>query len=125
MNPYARQAKEYRYQEVMGASPIGLIIIAYEATIAACRRQDLEGTSRALSALRNSLNFEHREIASKLFSIYVWCGDLARAGKWEEAAGILDDLRAAWVQGEQQMSVSRQAAAEAVFTAGQAPVPAL
>ncbi len=125
MNPYARQANEYRYQEVMGASPIGLIIITYEATIAACRRQDLEGASRALSALRNSLNFEHPEIASKLFSLYVWCGDLSRAGKWDEAAAILDDLRAVWVQAERQMSVSRQAAAEAVFTAGQPPVPAL
>lgn len=125
MNPYARQAKEYRYQEVMGASPIGLIIIAYDATIAACRRQDLEDTSRALSALRNSLNFEHPEIASKLFALYVWCGDLSRAGKWGEAAGILDDLRTVWVQAERQMNVSRQAAAEPVFTAGQQPVPVL
>lgn len=121
MNPYTRQAKEYRYQEVMGASPIGLIVISYDAAIAACRRQDLETASRALSALRNSLNFEYREIASRLFALYMWCSDLAREGKWDEAVEILSELRAAWAQAERQMS-ARQVE-EPVFAGQPQAVP--
>ncbi len=107
MNPYNRQAKEYRTQEIMGASPIGLIVIAYDAAIAGCRRQDLAQATRALSALRNSLNFEHGEIASRLFALYVWCADLARDGKWEEAIEILAELRNAWAQAEKQLAATR------------------
>ncbi len=108
----------------MGASPIGLIIITYDVAIAACGRHDLAGTSRALSAMRNSLNFEYHEIASKLFALYLWCADLARAGKWDEAVEILNDLRGAWVQAEQLMAVSQQAVAESAFLFQQQSAPA-
>ncbi len=113
MNPYNRQAKEYRYQEIMGASPIGLIVIAYDAAIAGCRRQDLARATRALSALRNSLSFEHGEIASRLFALYVWCADLARDGKWGEAIEILGELRNAWAQAERQLVAARPEAVSA------------
>ena len=109
-NPYNRQAKEYRYQDVMGASPVRLIIITYDAAIAACHRRDLVAGTRALSVLRNTLNFQYAEVANGLLALYLWCADLLREGKWGEAVTILTELREAWAQAEQQMSAAEKAA---------------
>jgi flagellin-specific chaperone FliS len=103
-NAYSQHAKEYRFQEVMGASPIRLIIIAYEVAITSCQRHDLQRTAEALSVLRNSLNFKHGEIAGRLFAIYVWCADQARTGHWDDAITALNELREAWLQAERQMA---------------------
>lgn len=103
-NPYARHAKEYRYQEVMGASPVRLIIIAYDVAITACQQHDLKRATEALSVLRNSINFKHGEIAGRLFALYIWCADQARAGQWEDAIKILSELRDAWIQVERRAS---------------------
>lgn len=108
-NPYQRQAKEYRYQEVMGANPMRLIIITYDAAIAACHRHDLVAGTRAIAVLRNSLNFQYAEIANGLLALYLWCADLLREGKWGEAITLLTELRGAWVQAEQQMAAADNA----------------
>lgn len=107
INPYARQTREYRYQEVMNASPIRLIIITYDVAITACQQGDLNRTTQALSVLRNSLDFKYAEVANRLFALYLWCADLARAGKWDEAAKILTELRESWVQAERQMAATQ------------------
>ena len=108
-NPYHRQAKEYRYQEVMGASSMRLIIITCDAAIAACHRRDLVAGTRALAVLRNSLNFQYAEIANGLLALYLWCADLLREEKWEEAVTILAELRGAWAQAEQQVAAANNA----------------
>lgn len=109
-NPYNRQAKEYRYQEIMGASPVHLIIITYDAAIVACHHHDLVAGTRALAVLRNSLNFQYPE-ANGLLSLYLWCADLLRDEKWDEAITILNELRGAWAQVEQQMAAADKAMA--------------
>ncbi|MBM4423071.1 MAG: flagellar protein FliS [Chloroflexi bacterium] len=108
-NPYVRQAKEYRYQEIMTASPVQLLIIAYDVAIGGCQTRDLERTTHALSVLSNSLDFSQRELAYRFHSLYQWCGELARQGKWDEAAAILRDLRNAWAQADQQTNTARAA----------------
>ena len=52
--------------------------------------------SRALGVLRDSLDYSQGEIASSLLKLYIYCGDLVRDGQWNEAAGILSELREAW-----------------------------
>jgi flagellin-specific chaperone FliS len=106
-NPYARQAREYRYQEVMNASPVRLIIITYDVAITACQQGDLNRTTQALSVLRNSLDFKYSEVSNRLFALYLWCADLARTGKWDEAVKILSELRESWIQAEHAMAASQ------------------
>lgn len=91
-----RGIQEYRYQDIMSASPLRLVIMAYDAAIIGCEQRDLIKTTRALAVLRDALNFDYAEIAGRLFSLYEWCADLARKGQYDEAARILRELRDAW-----------------------------
>lgn len=91
-----RGLQEYRYQDIMSASPLRLILITYDVAITACAQRDLIKTTRALAVLRDALNFDYAEIAGRLFSLYEWCADLARKGQYDEAARILRELRDAW-----------------------------
>lgn len=91
-----RGIQEYRYQDIMSASPLRLIIITYDVAIAACAQRDLIKATRALTVLRDALNFDYAEVAGRLFSLYEWCADLARKGHYDEAARILRELRDAW-----------------------------
>jgi len=91
-----RSLQEYRYQDVMNASPLRLIVMTYDAAIAACGRHDMIKTTQALAVLRDALDFDYAEIAGRLFSLYEWCADLARQGRYDEAARILRELRSTW-----------------------------
>lgn len=113
--------QEYRYQEIMNASPLRLIIITYDVAITACAQRDLSKTTRALAVLRNALNFDYAEIAGRLFSLYEWCADLARKGQYDEAARILRELRDAWAACL-PTAVSSQRSAAGLPTASQPAV---
>lgn len=90
----------YRKHQVEGADPLQCILLAYDAALAACARQELGRALEALSVLRGGLDFSvgGGEMASRLLSIYLYCEDLARQGKLGEAGRILRELREAWAQ---------------------------
>ena len=94
---------EYRQQDVMGASPIHLIVLVYDQAIKACGNQDFAKATKAISILRDALDFDYGEIASNLFGLYQWCLDCIRVGDFDAASNILSDLREAWVAAENQM----------------------
>lgn len=100
--PYRNQ--EYRTNEVMGASPLQLVIMAYDVAIRACHTQDFEKSTRAISLLRDALNFDYPEVALGLFRIYQWCLDCLRQGDYESAAKSLIELRNAWKATEASLS---------------------
>lgn len=100
--PYRNQ--EYRTNEVMGASPLQLVIMAYDVAIRACHQQDFEKATRAISLLRDALNFDYPEVAIGLFRIYQWCLDCIRQGDYESAAKSLTELRGAWKATEDNLS---------------------
>jgi flagellin-specific chaperone FliS len=98
------QSSEYRFQEVMGASPIRLVIMSYDVAIQACQQRDFSRATRAISVLRDALNFDYDETAMTLFGLYQWCLDCIRKDDYQEAVNILTDLRDAWVTAEQQIA---------------------
>jgi len=92
-------AQTYRMNQINSASPLDLILITYDVLLTSCGQRDLERTTRALSLLRNALDFSYdANIAMGLFRLYQYCADLARKGKFDEAAHIIRELRATWAQ---------------------------
>lgn len=106
---------EYRQQDVMGASPIRLVVMAYDLAIRACEQQDFEKATRAISVLRDALDFDHAEVSVGLFRLYQWCLDCLRKGDFASAGSTLRELREAWYTAEQRMSGTGRTVAEPSF----------
>jgi flagellin-specific chaperone FliS len=104
MNPQTQISQKYREQQVQSAGPVERLLIVYDVALLACAKRDLERLSRALGVLVEGLNFEYAEIANRLLAIYQWCGELGRKKQYEEAAGILRELRETWTVVTQQQS---------------------
>jgi len=98
--------QEYRTQDVMSASPVRLVIMAYDVAIRACRQQDFERATRAITLLRDALNFDYAEVATGLFRLYQWCLECLRAGDYQSALNVLVELREAWAEAEKKMSAA-------------------
>ena len=96
-------ANEYRQNDIMGASPIRLVVIAYDLAIAACEQKNLFKATKAIGVLRDALDFDV-EMSVQLFSIYQWILEKIRGGEWQEASRNLKELREAWVVVEKQTS---------------------
>jgi flagellin-specific chaperone FliS len=96
-------AQEYRQQQVMGASPVHLIVMAYDVAIRACEQEDMARATQAVSLLRDSLDFEHAEMSVGLFRLYQWCLDCIRHDNYAGALQTLRSLREAWAAVDQQL----------------------
>jgi flagellin-specific chaperone FliS len=109
----AYRSQEYRQQEVLGASPLHLVIMAYDLAIKACEQQDFEKAVKTISALRDALDFEYPEVSTGLFRIYQYCLDSLRQGDFSGVGNTLKDLREAWstVEKKQFSASSSQARA--------------
>jgi flagellin-specific chaperone FliS len=105
------RSQEYRFQEVTGASPVHLVVMAYDVAIRACEQEDYERATRAINMLRDALNFDYADTAMGLFKLYQWCLDCIRTQNYAEAMRTLRELRDAWAAVEKQLSpFSAQAA---------------
>jgi flagellin-specific chaperone FliS len=93
----AYRTQEYRNQDVMGASPIRLVVMAYDVAISACESQDFIRATKSVSLLRDALNFDYSDVAVGLFSLYQWCLDCIRQGDYTGALQTLRELRSAWM----------------------------
>ena len=100
------QHNEYRNQDVMGASPIRLVIMAYNLAINACEEKDFARATKAITVLRDALNFDYPEVSVGLFRLYQWCLDCIRQGDYPNAAHTLVELRDAWISGEKSLHPS-------------------
>jgi flagellin-specific chaperone FliS len=119
----AYQAAKYREHDIMNASPIHLVVMVYDVAIAACEEKDLTRATRAISVLRDALNFDYQEAAG-LFRLYQWVMDCMREGDYENALSVLHELRDSWstvenrlsgnvptTDGQQQPSATKEASA--------------
>lgn len=97
MNPQVA-LRSYQQNQITSASPLQLVLMAYDVALVGCARRDLMKTTRAINTLIKSLDMEQGEIALGLYRLYQYCNDLARKGQYDEAARILRELAGAWVQ---------------------------
>ena len=89
-------ARSYRQNSVMTSDPLKLILMVYDRAIYGCHQRDLSVAGPAITELMNSLNMDVAPIAGNLLAIYDYCSRLTRAGQYEEATTILQDLRDTW-----------------------------
>jgi flagellin-specific chaperone FliS len=98
---------QYRNQDVMGASPLRLVIMTYDLAIRSCEKKDFTKSVTTISALRDALDLDYPEVSMGLFRLYQWCMDCIREGDYESAIRTLTELREAWKMTEQTI-VARQ-----------------
>jgi len=89
----------YRMNQINSASPLDLLLMAYDAALIGCGQRDLKRTTKALNVLRDSLDFSYdQDIAMGFFRLYQYCADLARKGEFDEVSQILRELRDSWAE---------------------------
>jgi flagellin-specific chaperone FliS len=108
----AYRNQEYRQQDVMGASPLHLVVMAYDLAIRSCEQKDFEKAVKTIGVLRDALNFDYPDVSNGLFRLYQWCLECIRKGDYHSALATLRELRSAWRTAEQRMT-SRPAGATA------------
>jgi flagellin-specific chaperone FliS len=104
MTTLGEAKKAYTKGRLAGAGPLDLLLMAYEAAVAACRRGDSVRAMQALSILERTLDFGRDEAAATGFlRIYRYCAELVRDGKHEEAGRWLAELLEAWADAKAHM----------------------
>jgi flagellin-specific chaperone FliS len=104
------KTQEYRQQDVMGASPIRLVVMAYDVAIQACEAKDFDRAAKAISVLRDALDFDYQEVAVGLFRVYQFCLDCLRKNDYAQAMNNLKELREAWLVTEKRLNNQAQTA---------------
>ena len=95
---------QYRQQDVMGASPLRLVIMTYDLAIRSCEQKDFAKATKTIIALRDALDLNYPEVATGLFRLYQWCLDCIRQGDYESTIHTLSELRDAWKMTEQTIT---------------------
>jgi flagellin-specific chaperone FliS len=99
---------DFQRRDVMGASPIRLVLMAYDLAISACEQEDFNRATKTLSILRDSLGYDYGKVTVGLFSLYQWCLDCIRKEDYQSALIILQELRDAWAKAENKINTITQ-----------------
>ncbi len=119
MSTLQTAADTYRMQQIASATPLDLLIMAYDAALIGCNNQDLERTTRALNELKKALDFNYdADIAMGFHRLYTYCADQAREGNYEHVAEIIRDLRNTWQQVKEQYQPAPAVPAGNPYAAG-------
>ncbi len=94
--------QQYRVQSVESASPVRLVVMALDAAVLACEKNDLARGTHIVGTLRDALNFDEQDAALGFFRLYQWVLECMRHGDWAEAAKVLRELREAWAEIERR-----------------------
>jgi flagellin-specific chaperone FliS len=91
----------------MGASPIRLVVMAYDLAIQACEQKDFARATKSISVLRDALDFDYPDTSIGLFRLYQWCLDCLRQGDYTSPLNTLKELRDAWSTVEKRLSPTK------------------
>ncbi|MBN1826830.1 MAG: flagellar protein FliS [Candidatus Eisenbacteria bacterium] len=88
----------YTVNKIEGASPAELVLICYDHVLGCCRRREMMRAKDGVVQLMGALDLDYLDVSGPLFRIYEYLLDIIRAERYEEAEGILCELREAWVK---------------------------
>jgi flagellin-specific chaperone FliS len=104
MMQMAYGALQYKQQDVESASPVRLVVMAYDMAIRACDQNDFETGYKAVVALRNSLDLDYPEFVVGLLRLYQWVIDSMREKDFDTAKSVLVELRDSWSTVEKRLN---------------------
>jgi flagellin-specific chaperone FliS len=78
--------------------------MAYDLAITSCEAKDFSRATKAITVLRDALNFDYPDVSVGLFRVYQWCLDCIRKGDYASAINSLQELRDAWAQTEKKFA---------------------
>jgi len=88
----------YKKNEIMGLTPVQMILKLYDYVIVNCRKHDANKVNAGLTQLIASLNFDYKEVSLGFFRLYSYCQNESRKGNFEEVENVIGELRSAWAQ---------------------------
>ncbi len=88
----------YRREHLVNLKPVEVIRKLYDVGVGACRRGDGERARRAINELIAALDFDQGELSVGLYRLYDYSKRLLREDRYDEAASVLEELRAAWIE---------------------------
>ncbi len=88
----------YKKSEIMGLTPVQMILKVYDYVIVNSKRRDLSKVNAGLTQLIAALNFDYKDAALGFFRIYRYCQDQARKENFDEIAKLIGGLRSAWAK---------------------------
>jgi flagellin-specific chaperone FliS len=100
-------ASEYRKQDVLSASPVHLVVMAYDLAIRSCDIKDFDTAVKAITALRDALDYDFPDAAAGLLALYNWCLDCVRQRDYDAAKKVLLELRDAWATVERRLNTTQ------------------
>jgi flagellin-specific chaperone FliS len=102
--PTAYGASQYKKTDVESASPVRLVVMAYDLAIKSCDQKDFETAAKAVMALQRALDFDYAEVAGGLLALYEWVMECLRARDYDSARHTLVELREAWATVEKRLN---------------------
>lgn len=78
----------YKKNEIMGLTPVQMILKLYDYVIVNCKRRDEAKVKAGITQLIAALNFDYKEVALGFFKIYRYCQDRARKGKFDRGSRV-------------------------------------
>ena len=102
--PTAYGASRYKKTDVESASPVRLVVMAYDLAIKGCDQKDFETSAKAVMALQRALDFDYAEVAGGLLALYEWVMECLRARDFDAAKHTLMELRDAWATVEKRLN---------------------
>jgi hypothetical protein len=94
----------YRRQQLEAMKPERLVLVALEEGVRACRQADKARAKRVVLELIGGLGFDYPEQAGGLLALYDWVLWLLGEDRFEEAAAVIEPLRAAWAEALERQS---------------------
>jgi len=88
----------YRREEFSHLTPEQMIYRVMSLGVQGCRKEDRTQAVRAVNALILALDFKYRDVAMGLFRLYDYTKTCIYARRFDEAGGILEELRATWAE---------------------------
>lgn len=88
----------YLENQILNAKPEELILKVYDFILVNMKAKNYSKANAGLVELIAALNFDYQEISLGFFRLYVYCQELIRKEKWDEAYSIIKELRDTWAK---------------------------
>ena len=95
---YKKSVNTYLENQILNAKPEELVLKVYDFILLNMKKKNYNKANAGLVELIASLNFDYQDVSVGLFKLYTYCQEQIRKENWEEAKGIIQDIRDAWAK---------------------------